>query len=75
MMHMTSRAPVLSATSSRVSVWIMVYLSQLNPVAPPWHIRSVLVPSANRLLGLEQAAKADETRHRNPVNLSIQAGA
>src|SRR6185312_9085662 len=49
-MHMTSRAPVLSATSSRDSVWIMVYLSQLNPPAPPWFSRSVLVPSAAPLL-------------------------
>src|SRR5471032_555928 len=51
----------------------MVYLSQLNPVTPPWLNRSVLVPSAWWLLGLEQAARADETRHRNPVNLSAQA--
>src|ERR1700754_2742746 len=72
-MHITSRAPVLSATSSRVSVWIMIYFSQLNPIAPPWHSRSVLVPSAMRLLGLEQAATANETRHRKSGE-SLSAG-
>src|SRR5471032_1800044 len=51
----------------------MVFHSQLNPGTPPWRTRSVLVPSAWWLLGLEQAARADETRNSNPANLSAQA--
>ncbi len=53
--HALHAHPCCRPLQAEFPVWIMVYLSQLNPVGTsPWRTRSVLVPSANRLLGLEQ---------------------